>query len=144
MEVKVMQKPIACSRCRQGRPCLSHTRIPFAATCWVAEDELLGLADRRMRNSTGRLIRDQYGRYLVSLKNATFDECPLRYLDWLSGQGWLYGTFRTRLTAYLTHPCIERELETLFPDDNACIEGGQGDVWCSTHERIHHRWHGQA
>jgi len=48
----------------------------------------------------------------------TFDEIPLGYLDWLSGQDWLsYGTLRKRLTAYLTHPCIQRELDELFPEE---------------------------
>src|SRR5262245_25906601 len=49
-------------------------------------------------------------------KGKAFDEVPLSYLDWLSGQDWLYGTFRKRITAYILHPTIQRELEELFPD----------------------------
>ena len=47
----------------------------------------------------------------------TFDDVPLGYLDWLSGQPWMsYGPLRKRLSLYLTHPCIQRELDELFPD----------------------------
>jgi uncharacterized protein (DUF3820 family) len=49
----------------------------------------------------------------------TFDATPLGYLDWLSGQDWLYGPFRQRLTAYIKHPCIWQELQAMFPDPDA-------------------------
>lgn len=56
--------------------------------------------------------RMPFGKYL----DEPFDAIPLSYLDWLSGQDWLYGDLRKRLTRYLNKPCIQQELEALFPD----------------------------
>ncbi len=48
----------------------------------------------------------------------TFDETPLGYLDWLGGQPWVsYGEFAKRLGQYLKHPCIQKELDELFPEE---------------------------
>jgi hypothetical protein len=48
----------------------------------------------------------------------TFDQVPLGYLDWLAGQSWLWenSQFVKRLYRYLKRPCIQRELDVLFPD----------------------------
>ncbi len=106
-----------CTHCTPKVRCLSHTQIPFDGTVWMdtSEPEFRTLQPFIIRTKNGA-VRDPHGRYLVSLKGRTFDEVPLRYLDWLSGQKWVYGPFRRRLTLYLTKPCIKRELEALFPD----------------------------
>lgn len=46
-----------------------------------------------------------------------FDQIPVGYLDWLSGQNWLYGELRKRLTLYLTRPSIQQLLDELFPEE---------------------------
>ncbi len=54
-----------------------------------------------------------FGKY----QGLTFDDAPLSYLDWLSGQPWCdYGEFRTKLSKYLLHPVIQKELDETFPD----------------------------
>jgi hypothetical protein len=48
----------------------------------------------------------------------TFDEAPLGYLDWLIGQPWVSsGEFAKRLTQYIAHPAIQKELDQLFPEE---------------------------
>jgi hypothetical protein len=59
---------------------------------------------------------DSAGRWLVAVGGCRFDEIPLRYLDWLSGQPWVYGELRQRLTAYLMQDLIQRELADQFRD----------------------------
>lgn len=47
-------------------------------------------------------------------KGQPFDACDLTYLDWLNGQDWFQEKFvdlQEKLTAYLNHPTIARELE---------------------------------
>jgi hypothetical protein len=122
---------------------LSFTRIPFDGTCWMSRQEI-----QQARKAVSRLFLvstqpNAFDQLLVRTKGLPFDVLPLRYLDWLAGQPWLYGEFKDRLERYLKKPCIQRELDSLFPDESACIQGGQGDVWCSTEERVHHTWHGQ-
>lgn len=67
-----------------------------------------------------------------------FDETPLGYLDWLIGQDWLYGEFKTRLTKYLSHPIVVRELEALFPED---WDDSRQPAF--TVQQFYDRWHGQ-
>ena len=119
---------VTCSKCRQGRPCLSHTRIPFNGRLTVSplDPHLAKYRYRIEKNIHGRQVRafgpDGEPTYRkVLIQGMTLDEVSqfengLSYLDWLSGQPWVYGEFRTRLTAYLNHPCIKRELEEQFPD----------------------------
>jgi hypothetical protein len=90
------------------RRCLSHTTLPFG----------------KYGPQTFQPIEDDNDRvtwqYLTSIKGQTvhipaktFDEVPLSYLDWLSGQDYVnYGWLRERLTAYLSRPVIQRELMT--------------------------------
>ena len=55
-----------------------------------------------------------FGQY----KDKTFDEIPLKYLDWLSGEFDEIQDveLRERLTQYLTHPTIAKELEDELSD----------------------------
>lgn len=56
-------------------------------------------------------VKIPFGQYA----NMPFDQIPLSYLDWLSGQPWMeYGWLREALTRYLTHPTILRELDAEF------------------------------
>lgn len=41
----------------------------------------------------------------------TFDDMPLRDLDWLVDQPWCHGEIKTKLKTYLADPVIKRELE---------------------------------
>src|SRR4051812_5741237 len=97
---------------------LRKTQVPFNAKCWLdVNDPLIKKYPERLRNygcerlvgGFAGLINDGNGRLLFHLKGLTFEEVPLGYLDWLSGQSWLYGAFRTRLTMYLTYG-TKREL----------------------------------
>src|SRR5262245_6715858 len=109
--VQVITQCEACKRSPMRR-CLSHTTLPFG----------------KYGPQTYQPIDDEQGnirwQYLPSTKQQTihipaktFDEVPLSYLDWLSGQSYVnYGWLRERLTAYLTRPVIKRELDELFPD----------------------------
>lgn len=55
----------------------------------------------------------QFGKY----KGKTFDEVPLSYLDWMSGECDLRDPeFRRALTEYLNHPTIAGELERELED----------------------------
>jgi hypothetical protein len=136
---------------------LSHTIIPFEGTCWVTSEEL-GIARRcngfaRLVLADGRPLRDNGGRVLLRTHLMTFDALPLRYLDWLSGQDWLYGEFRERLTRYLKNPAIQRELEDLFPDPDddsrrplfmsSLPIGDRHATFCTVNCHRWHRWHGQ-
>lgn len=63
-------------------------------------------------------------------KGQQFDTIPLGYLDWLSGQDWLYGQLRDRLTKYMLHPPIKQEVDSLFP-----LPDTQPDNFKPTHQR---------
>lgn len=76
-----------------------------------------------------------FGKYAQQ----TFDETPLEYLDWLSGQPWVYGALRHRLTKYLQHPPIQRELERLFPDSETEPTNFEPSQFLRKH-----KWHGQT
>lgn len=56
-----------------------------------------------------------YNQDRINARGFTLDEMPLDYLDWLSGQQWVYGYLRNALTSYLESPEIARELEEKFP-----------------------------
>src|SRR4051794_16217888 len=107
---------------------------------------------------------------LISLKGLTFDEVPLRYLDWLSGDPllgterirvngkWItrerrmqtYGQLRRRLSLYLSKPAIQHELDELFPDQDddsrqPLFVGNGGDQCsCLVNDPRADRWHGQT
>jgi hypothetical protein len=138
------QRITACSRCKQNRPCLSHSFLPFGQ-CWLEMDSplLKAYPERRIRELNGSFKRDDTGRYFFNLKGLSFDETPLGYLDWLAGQEWIRpGIFKDRLFAYLRHPVIQKELEDMFPDPDddsrkpAFIAHLQKDRW---HGQIRHR-----
>lgn len=44
-------------------------------------------------------------------RGRTFDDVPLPYLDWLNGQEWLRDPLKSKVSAYLNHPLIDRELD---------------------------------
>src|SRR5262249_46243647 len=67
-----------------------------------------------------------------------FDEIPLEYLDWLSGQKWVYGMLRNRLTLYLNYPPVQLELDKLFPDKELESSGFEPS------HAMRHKWHGQT
>jgi len=118
--------------------------MPFGQ-CWLEHNNPLLKAhpERKIRNADGSSKRDDSGRYFFNLKGLSFDETPLGYLDWLAGQEWIRpGIFKDRLFAYLKHPCIQKELEDLFPDPDddsrkpAFIAHLQKDRW---HGQIRHQ-----
>lgn len=103
----------ACEACQRSpmKRCLSHTTLPFGQY----GPSLFG----RLNGKWGRYPARTAGlEEPTSPKpGQTFDEVPLGYLDWLSGQSYVnYGWLRDRLTQYLTRPVIVRELEEIFPD----------------------------
>lgn len=89
------QEQAQCHKCKPGKPCLCHTILPFGlyAGCTFQQLEELDYIDERGFRQTG-----------------------LGYLDWLSGQAYIYGDFRKRLIAFLSYPSIARQLDELFPD----------------------------
>src|SRR5262245_40749971 len=103
------QSTIQCSRCKRapmGR-CLSHTTLPSGQ---YGPQTYARISDKQWA------YRPAQKGEPIAIPAKTFDEVPLGYLDWLSGQSYVsYGWLRSRLTAYLTHPAIQRELEDIFP-----------------------------
>jgi len=47
-----------------------------------------------------------FGQY----KGKRFADVPLKYLDWLVDQEWLFADLRVKLEAYLNDPLIQQEL----------------------------------
>lgn len=153
-------KPRLTRRCTKPNCTpLSATKIPFGGTVWVDPLETRGdkagfvnrHLDRRIRDKAGRVIRNSFGQNLIDIKGLTFDEVPLGYLDWLSGQPWLYGPFAHRLSLYLSHPAIQKELEALFPDPEddsrqppfMAAAVGPGLLQSAPNGVGHDRWHSQ-
>lgn len=58
---------------------------------------------------------DDYRLTFGKHKGETLDEVPLKYLDWLLGQEWLFDDARKAISAYLKQPgnarALDRELE---------------------------------
>jgi hypothetical protein len=134
-----MTNTAQCTRCKPNKPCLSHSFLPFGQ-CWLELDSplLKAYPERRIREASGDFKRDDSGRFFFNLKGLSFDETPLGYLDWLAGQEWLRpGVFRDRLFKYLRHPCIQRELEDLFPDPD---DDSRKPAFTT---QVKDRWHGQ-
>ena len=67
------------------------------------------------------MLYDEAKRYKMPLgdyKGKALDDVAstdagLKYLDWLSGQGWVRDRLRVALTAYLEDPSIAKEVEDL-------------------------------
>ncbi len=115
---------------------IDRNRLPFAGHCWMTREEARAFRKARPGNRlfvvlhpdfaplpdddgrfpNGRPLTDSAGRCLVAVGGCKFEDIPLRYLDWLSGQPWVYGELRQRLTAYLTQDVIQRELDAEFRD----------------------------
>src|SRR5260370_28770902 len=96
---------------------LRMTRIPFNGICWMTWDEIplaRKIATVHFELHKGRSKRDPGGRVAVKVKAMPFEALPFRYLNWLVGQDWLYGEFRKRLIAYLTHPRNAQYLDEVF------------------------------
>lgn len=77
-----------------------------------------------------------FGEY----EGLTFDQIPLSYLDWLSGQDWLWGELRHRLTLYINRPVIWRILEEQFQDPD--LKPSEFDPCGYLSEPD--KWHGQT
>ena len=44
-------------------------------------------------------------------KGERLDEVPLKYLDWLLGQDWVFDDLKRKIRKYLEDPAIARELD---------------------------------
>jgi hypothetical protein len=84
-----------------------------------------------------RPIEDEHGRRLVAVGGCRFEDIPLRYLDWLSGQPWVYGELRQRLTRYLRQDHIQRQAADEFRDREL------DDSGFTIQDSLKDRWHGQ-
>lgn len=118
---------------------LRMTQIPFNGTCWMTWDEIhlaRKIATVHLEMKKGKPIKDPGGRFAVSTKGLPFEALPFRYLDWLVGQGWLYGEFRSRLIAYLSHPRNAQYLDEVFRMGHWEAEETPADYHTD-------RWHGQ-
>src|SRR4051794_1658146 len=112
---------------------LSLTKMPFGSV-WIRHNDPLAIKyPWKLDRINGKLrkhpFREMCDHVLISLKGLTFDEVPLRYLDWLSGDPllgterirvngkWItrerrmetYGQLRRRLSLYLSKPAIQHE-----------------------------------
>jgi len=50
-------------------------------------------------------------------KGQPLDAVPLKCLDWLLGQEWLFADLRESIEVYLSHPPIAQELERQLEED---------------------------
>ena len=61
----------------------------------------------------------------LDLTGVRFSEVPLRYIDYLVGQPWIYGEFAQRLRQYHAHPLIQEDLHRKFTPHTETV-GGKG------------------
>lgn len=129
-----MQQSTQCTACRPGRPCLSHTRMPFGQA-WIDSTH------PKYRKRRQVIARDKAGRSLVSIKGWHLEDVPLAYIDWLVSEPviekrvyvngkmttvydriTLYGEFGQRLKAYYAHPLTQARLKDMFGTSQPATE----------------------
>lgn len=67
-----------------------------------------------MTFSEAKNVRMPFGAHIgMALDAIAADDAGLKYLDWLLGEGRLYGTLKEAVLAYLSDPSIKKELENL-------------------------------
>ncbi len=60
---------------------------------------------------------DNYKLTFGKHKGEELDKVPLKYLDWLIGQDWLFADARKAISAYLNSPSNTRALEREMEDE---------------------------
>ena len=118
---------------------LRMTLIPFNGTCWMTWDEIhlaRKLCTVRLEMHKGKPKQDPGSRFAVKTKGMPFEALPFRYLDWLVCQPWLFGDFRKRLIAYLSHPRNAQYLDEVFHQ-------GHWEPEQTPADQRNDRWHGQ-
>lgn len=51
-------------------------------------------------------------------KGKPLDQVPLRYLDWLLSQEWLFADLKQKITKYLKDPAIAQELQRELEEES--------------------------
>lgn len=117
-------------------PRVSEHIIPFQGTCWLTREQLQeamkfgpvkleGSCAQYNNSNNWKPITDVSGtaphRWLVKTQGMQLQQLPMKYLDYLAGQPWLYGAFEQWLYVYLERESSQLLLKDELPKDEYTV-----------------------